>query len=187
MILYDIARYGKIGDQGDLIDWLLNDSSSAEFIQSQYGDSKASPGGIVCRILDEANKELRKPLVLSDFVRPEEPNIDNPRYNHIQRNTVFGPASDLIYNSDLQDWKNWTPLFPGWDHREYEVWSTLKKDGYTLDYFNDDRKFMMAGVLGEELSTRGRFIQLCKDRNIDLSKDENTSKNTTEDGENQEE
>ena len=173
-ILHDIAKYGKIGDAGDLIEWLNSDQSNdfyADYHQQNYKHvHEPNPRGINFDVVVKANKELRKPLELSDFVRGPEPDLNDHKYDQLLRTTTFGVGADPIYIADFEAWKNWTPLFDGWECAEYHGVYEVTKGDFIIDYFVKKDKWWSSGFSLSEPTTPTRedFIRLCKSHNIDL-------------------
>lgn len=197
-ILHDIAKYGFLGDSGDLIDWIGTEQYE-QFLYDEFC-KKGLPydpdrwGLFHIKFLQEVNQELRKPLGLSDFVRgpePEAPNYtDSVEAFNDYVEGLDGEASqeeainchyemrERDYSKLLEDWKNWTALFDGW---EEEAEGTLRKGNMIVKFseceFTGVSISTFFSVWGEVYKhseiTRENFIRLCKSHNIDLLNDGN--------------
>lgn len=160
MILHDLNDHNALMPIGDLIEWVESDNS-LEFRHSYFNDQGDIDSGwpeTDLSIIREANKELRKPLELSDFVRPEHPQESDFVKEHTQEG-YKAAAED--YKRARQEWKEWKPLFEGWEQIEDYKY----EDGATPDSPVLKRGFQEI-VIG--LGTREDFLRFCKDHNIEL-------------------
>lgn len=185
-ILHDLKEYGFIGDVGDLIEWFREDRNSDDFLINDHRHLDNDSGNHILIILEEANKELRKPLHLIDFVKEEEPK--EPDYARVVETLSYyieGEDGDLSMEEmiDLQfktgmsewtkahhAWENSTPLFDGWELVNREIqYCYLRKGSSWCDFYPniDNVKLYINGILHEN-PTREEFIRLCKSHNIDL-------------------
>lgn len=187
-ILHDIAKYGKIGDASDLIEW-LNSEESNDFYADYHLENykhvyEPNPRGINFDIVVKANQELRKPLEISDFVRGPEPEAPNytdsvEAFNdYVEGIDGKAPKEEVInyhyvtrernYSKLLEAWENWTPLFDGWERL---TGTTFIKDGHKVTITKTNRALKLANGSILRLTTVEDFIRICKSHNIDLLKE----------------
>jgi hypothetical protein len=115
-------------------------------------------------IIRSVNQELRKPLQLSDFVRPDEPKEKNYHTSQLS----YGAAQNNWIKA-LKEWENWEPLFSVWKGKDGKYEGLAKED---LTLFVTENEFLLfkgsQNILKVSNPTREDFLKACKDNNIEL-------------------
>lgn len=190
----------KPGTCSDLVEWILDDESAYELIEKKY-----SPRDGVymsyCQLsyINEANTELRKPLSIEDFVRPEEPKMPNytdsvEAFSDYVEGLDGSLSKEMMiesrhqqqeqgYSEAYEAWHNWEPLFEGWVDHSYhkDTFKTLRLGDLELRIRIDENQkwthlFAPHNSAISVRPTREDFIRNCNRHGIDLTTSNNPTK-----------
>ncbi len=191
MILHDLKQHGGLRPLIDIDAWLHENDDNVEQ-QKYFMNLFKCSEDLYYNIMSSAAIELRKPLVISDFIRPKEPQEPNITELYIDLGLEYPDRDELeeelgkvydglmkLHKVEHDKWENWQPLFDGFERDignevcNHQVWVIFCEDT-SVKICNDSNLFYRL-----PLPTREDFLRVCKEKGIELfSMSNNVDKDT---------